>query len=415
MHSIRECLLIQPEINIGTLGHVDNGKSTIVQALTGVWTARHSEELRRGITIRIGYADASFYECPSCEPPSNYSTSKICPNCKSETRFLRTVSFVDCPGHHSLMVTMLSGAAVMDGSLFVVSANVKTPQAQDREHLLAAQMIGLRNMIVVQNKIDVVDRTRAKGNFGEIKGFTKGTLAENAPIIPVSAQHKLNMDALIWAIQEKIPTPERDQAVDSRMSILRSFDVNRPGTEVEDLVGGVVGGSIVQGVFKKGDEIEIKPGIKVESSGKTSYETLVARVGALQAGGGEVKQATPGGLIAVGTDLDPSVTKSDGLVGNVVGRSGTLPPTSEKLSLDVDLFEKAVGTEQLVDVQKIRSNEPLVLNVGTAVTSGIVMSAREDIADVSLKKPICAEVGSKVALSRRIGESWRLIGFGTIR
>ncbi len=244
------------------------------------------------------------------------------------------------------MVTMLSGAAIMDGSLFVVSANVKTPQAQDREHMLAAQMIGLRNMLVVQNKIDVVDRTRAKANYEEIKEFTKGTSAESAPIIPVSAQHKLNMDVLIWAIQEKIPTPKRDQSIDSRMSVLRSFDVNRPGTQVEE---------------------------------------------------------------------HPSVTKSDGLVGNVVGRAGTLPAALEKVSLDVDLFEKAVGTEQLVAVQKIRSNEPLVLNAGTAVTSGIVISAREDIADVSLKKPICAEVGSKVALSRRIGESWRLIGFGTIR
>src|SRR3989454_826941 len=317
---------MQPEINIGTLGHVDNGKSTIVQSLTGVWTSRHSEELRRGITIRIGYADASFYECPTCEPPSNYSTSKVCPNGHGPTKFLRSVSFVDCPGHHSLMVTMLSGAAIMDGSLFVVSANVKTPQAQDREHMLAAQMIGLRNMIVVQNKIDVVDRQRAKANYDEIENFTKGTVAENSPVIPVSAQHKLNMDALIWAIQEKIPTPKREQSVDSRMSILRSFDVNRPGTEAEQLVGGVVGGSIIQGVFKK-----------------------------------------------------------------------------------------AVGTEQLIPVQKIKTNEPLVLNAGTAVTSGIVVSAREDIADVSLKKPICAESGSKVALSRRIGESWRLIGFGTIR
>ena len=303
----------------------------------------------------------------------------------------------------------------MDGSLFVVSANVKTPQAQDREHMLAAQMIGLRNMLVVQNKIDVVDRTRAKANYDEIKEFTKGTVAESSPVIPVSAQHKLNMDALIWAIQEKIPTPERDQSVDSRMSVLRSFDVNRPGTDVEELVGGVVGGSIIQGVFKKGDEVEIKPGIKTETAGRVAYEALVAKVGGLQAGGGDVKQVTPGGLVAVGTDLDPSVTKSDGLVGNVVGRSGTLPETLEKVSLDVDLFEKAVGTEQLVAVQKIRSNEPLVLNAGTAVTSGIVVSAREDIADVSLKKPICAEVGSKVALSRRIGESWRLIGFGTIR
>ena len=83
--------------------------------------------------------------------------------------------------------------------------------------------------------------------------------------------------------------------------------------------------------------------------------------------------------------------------------------------MDVELFERAVGTEQLVPVQKIKMNEPLVLNAGTAVTSGVVTSAREDIAEVTLKKPICSETGSKVALSRRIGESWRLIGFGTLR
>lgn len=394
---------------------MDNGKSTIVQSLTGVWTARHSEELRRGITIRVGYADASFYECPSCKPPSNYSTSKICPNCKSETKFLRAVSFVDCPGHHSLMLTMLSGASIMDGALFVISSNVKCPQAQDREHLLAAEMVGIRKLVVVQNKIDVVDRHRAKESFEEIRSFTKGTIAESAPVIPVSAQHRLNMDVLVYAIQERIPTPKRDQAVPPRMSILRSFDVNKPGTESDDLTGGVVGGSVVQGFFRHGEEVEIKPGIKTEEANKVRYEPLIARVERLQAGGGEVKQAQPGGLIALGTDLDPSVTKSDGLVGNVLGRVGTLPQTLEKVTLDVELFEKAVGTAQLVPVQKIKMNEPLVLNVGTAVTSGVVTSAREDIADVLLKKPICSDPGSKVALSRRIGESWRLIGFGTLR
>ena len=413
--SQEECYQFQPEVNIGTLGHVDNGKSTIVQALTGVWTARHSEELRRGITIRIGYADSTFYECPSREPPSNYSTSKTCPNGGSPAKFLRSVSFVDSPGHHSLMVTMLSGAAIMDGALFVLSANVKAPQAQDREHMVAAQMIGLRNLIIVQNKIDVVDRARALENYGEIKDFIKETSAADAPIIPVSAQHKLNIDALIAAIQERIPTPVRDEVVNPRMSILRSFDVNKPGTEVEELVGGVVGGSVVQGVFKKGDEIEIRPGIKSDSGNKATYQPLIANVKALQAGGGDVKQAAPGGLVAVGTDLDPSVTKSDGLVGNVLGRAGTLPPTLEKVSLDVDLFEKAVGTELLVSVQKIKMNEPLVLNAGTAVTSGTVSSVRENIADVVLRKPISADPGYKVALSRRIGESWRLIGFGTIR
>lgn len=313
------------------------------------------------------------------------------------------------------MVTMLSGAAIMDGAMFVISSNVTCPQAQDREHMLAAQMVGLRKMVVVQNKIDVVDRERAIKNYQEIRDFTKNTVAEDAPVIPVSAQHKLNMDALIAAIQERIPTPKRDSSIAPRMSILRSFDVNKPGTEIEELVGGVVGGSVVQGVFKKGEEIEIKPGIKVGESNRVTYEKLVANVESLKAGQGELKQATPGGLIAVGTDLDPSVTKSDGLVGNVLGRSGTLPDVLDKVSLDVELFERAVGTEQMVPVQKIKMNEPLVLNVGTAVTSGLVVSAREAIADVGLKKPICADPGSKVALSRRIGESWRLIGFGTLR
>ncbi|HZD12611.1 MAG TPA: translation initiation factor IF-2 subunit gamma, partial [Candidatus Binatus sp.] len=265
-------------------------------------------------------------------------------------------------------------------------------------------------------KIDVVDRQRALENRREIESFVKGTFAEGAPIIPVSAQRGLNMDALIEAIQEKMPTPKRDQIVPPRLSVLRSFDINKPGTESDDLRGGVVGGSVLQGTFKKGDEIEIKPGIRVEGAGKTTkYETLIAEVESLQAGGGEVRQIHPGGLVALGTNLDPSVTKSDGLVGNVVGKAGSLPPTLEKPTMDVKLFELAIGTEQLVPVQKVKTNEPLVLNVGTAVTSGIVSSAREDIVEVTLKKPICADPGSKAALSRRIGESWRLIGFGTIR
>ena len=123
----------QPEVNIGTLGHVDNGKSTLVQALTGIWTAKHSEELKRGITIRIGYADGHFYKCMNHDPPIVYVTKKICPICGEKTSFLRMVSFVDCPGHHSLMVTMLSGATLMDGALFIAAADTKFPQAQDRE------------------------------------------------------------------------------------------------------------------------------------------------------------------------------------------------------------------------------------------------------------------------------------------
>ena len=407
--------VIQPEVNIGTLGHVDNGKSTLVQALTGQWTARHSEELRRGITIRIGYADAFIYKCPNNHPLSSYTTKPKCPICGAETKLERGVSFVDCPGHHSLMVTMLSGSALMDGALFVLASSAKCPQAQDREHLLAAESVGIKKLVIVQNKIDVVTKERALENYKEIRAFVKGTIAEGAPIVPISAQHGTNIDILLKEIQERIPTPKRDLTAPPQMYVLRSFEVNKPGTEIDDLVGGVIGGSIVQGVFQVGDEIEIKPGISVQEGGKTKYERLLTTVRSLSVSNGQVTEAKSGGLVGLGTDLDPSLTKSDGLVGSVVGKVDTLPPTLSKITLDVKLFEKVVGTELAVPVDRIRSNEALVLNIGTTVTSGVVSSAREDVVDIALRKPVCANLGAKIAISRRISDSWRLIGFGTLK
>jgi translation initiation factor 2 subunit 3 len=406
---------IQPEINIGTLGHVDNGKSTLVQAMTGVWTSKHSEELRRGITIRIGYADAHFFKCPSHRGAAAYTSKKKCPICGEKTKFLRNVSFIDCPGHHSLMVTMLSGAALMDGALFVVAADAKFPQAQDREHLLAAEMAGIKKMIIVQNKIDVVDRKRAIDNMKEIKKFIKGRPSEKASIIPVSAQHGVNIDLLIESIEKELPTPKRNPSASPQMYVLRSFDINKPGTKAEELRGGVVGGSIVQGVFKQDDKIEIRPGLRVESGGKTIFKPIYTEIRSLHVSEGEVKEVGPGGLVGLGTSLCPSVVKADSLVGSIIGKEGDLPPVLDKVALDVELFEKAVGTEELVTVEKIRTNEPLVLNVSTAVTAGVVTSAREHVVEIALKRPICAAKNFKAAISRRIGDSWRLIGYGNFK
>ena len=187
----------QPEVNIGTIGHVDHGKTTLVEAITGVWAAKHSEELRRGITIKLGYADAPIFKCPSCDPPQSYSTDPTCPNCKSKGEFVRAVSFVDAPGHEALMATMLSGATVMDGAMLIIAANEKCPQPQTREHLAAIELAGVKNLIIIQNKIDIVDEKRALESHKEIVSFVKGTVAEGKPIIPVSAQHSVNIDVVL--------------------------------------------------------------------------------------------------------------------------------------------------------------------------------------------------------------------------
>ena len=412
MSSKSKALPKQPEVNIGTIGHVDHGKTTLVQALTGVWASRHSEELKRGITIRLGYADMAIYKCPKCPAPKNYSVNPVCPNCDSEAVFVRAVSFVDAPGHEALMATMLSGAAIMDGAILVIAADEPCPQPQTREHLAAAQVIGIKNIIIVQNKIDIVEEKRARESFEEIKRFVKGTIAENAPIIPVSAQHEVNVDVLLNAIEEIIPTPERDETKSPLMYIIRSFDVNKPGTSIQALEGGIVGGTIAKGKFAVGDEIEIRPGISSEREGRTIYNPLISEIVSLHTGEKSIKEANCGGLVGVGTLLDPSYSKADGLTGNIAGKTGMLPPILTELTLETHVLERAVGTKELLKVERINPGESLLLHVGAAVNLGKVLSVKKNVVRLKLGRPICAPPSARVAMSRKITARWRLIGYG---
>ena len=277
----------QAEVNIGMVGHVDHGKTTLTKALTGIWTDTHSEELRRGITIKIGFADAEIRKCPKC---GRYSTSPICPYCGAETEFERRVSFIDAPGHEALMTTMLAGASLMDGAVLVIAAN-EGVMPQTREHLMALQIVGNRNIVIALNKIELVDRETVMKRYEEVKEFVAGTVAENAPIIPISALHGANVDVLLAAIEKFIPTPKRDPNKPPKMLVLRSFDVNKPGTPPEKLIGGVIGGSIVPGKLRGGEEIEICPGVPHEEHGRNKYEPIKTEIFSLPAGGGVVEEA----------------------------------------------------------------------------------------------------------------------------
>jgi translation initiation factor 2 subunit 3 len=401
----------QPEVNIGLVGHVDHGKTTLTQALTGEWTDRHSEELKRGISIKLGYADAAFYRCPNCPPPLGYSVQPICPNCQGEAKFLRAVSFVDAPGHETLMATMLSGAALMDGALLLVAANEPVPQPQTREHLYALDIIGVRRVVVVQNKIDLLTAEKTLENYRQIRDFLQGTPLAGAPVVPISANHGVNIDALIGAVEETVPTPPRDPTKPPLMYVARSFDVNRPGTRPKDLRGGVLGGSLLQGHLKVGDDIEIRPGLSGTPGARA--ESLHTKVTTLLSGGQEWEELRPGGLAAIGTTLDPSLTKGDGLTGRLVGTAGTLPPVSQRIRLRATLLDRVVGSEHEVKVDKIRTNETLAVTVGTTVAPGKVTSARGDEVELSLARAVTVFPDSRVAISRRLN-AWRLIGYGIV-
>ncbi len=405
----------QPEVNIGLVGHVDHGKTTLTERLSGKWTDTHSEELKKGITIRLGYANTIFRKCSKCKGAKAYTVKETCEHCKSKTKELRGVSFVDAPGHESLMATMLSGANVMDGALLLISANEKCPQPQTREHLMALEIIGIKNVIIVQNKIDLVSKEDVLKNYEEIKELIKGTQYKDAPIIPVSAQFAINIGHLIGMIEKTIPTPKRDKKKSPIMFVVRSFDINKPGSGPGKLVGGILGGALKEGMLKEGDDITILPGRSKEEHNQKVWMPIKTKVTGLMSGTQKIKEAGPGGSIAVATSLDPSIVKSDNLSGNVVGLFGKLPKVWSELHLESKLLERVVGTKEELDVEPIKINEVIMFNVNSSVTAGVVSELSKEGFKSKLKLPVCADVGDRVTISRMVGSRFRLIGYGIIK
>lgn len=406
--------LIQPLLNIGLVGHVDHGKTTLTERLSGKWTDTHSEEIKRGITIRLGYADTTLRKCPKCEEPTGYTTKAKCPDHGVATQEILKLSFVDAPGHESLMATMLSGATIMDGAILLVAANEICPQPQTREHLMALEISGIKKLIVVQNKVDVVSKERAMRNHQQIKEFLKGSKFQDAPIVPISAQRGVNIDILIKTMLDTFTVPKRDPKADPMMVVARSFDINKPGAKPKDLLGGVLGGALKSGELKEGDDIEIRPGRIVEEANKIKAKPLHAKIESIFTGNTKVPSVVPGGSIAIMTTLDHAVVKADSLTGCVVGHPGKLPPIWDNLSLEPHLLERVVGSSEETKVNPIADKEILMLNVNSAATVGIVTDISKKKCVCRLKKPICAAVGSRVTISRRFGNRFRLIGYGTI-
>ena len=377
-------------LNIGMVGHIDHGKTTILSKITGKFTDTHSEELKRGITIKLGYADTILEK-----------------NGKK-----RYISFVDCPGHEMLMATMLSGAALIDAAILIIAAN-EGIKPQTKEHLIALQAKKVNKIIIIQNKIDLVTKEQAQTNYQQIKKFLKNTIAEDSPIIPVSAQQNINIDKIKDLLME-IAIPKRDTKSVPEFLIARSFDINKPGTKIENLHGGVLAGILKKGTIKVGDELEIKPGITKKVANQISYHPIKTKVTSIFRGQHSIKEATPGGSLAFETELDNTLSKTDSLSGNIASKPGSLPDISETLKIKYELFDEILGEETNSKIEQLKPSELIMLSINTTTTVGKIDKINKDEIKLSLKIPVVPIKGDSVGLARNINSHWRLIGFGEI-
>jgi|Laugresu1bdmlbsd_1035121.scaffolds.fasta_scaffold00755_3 translation initiation factor 2 subunit 3 len=390
----------QPTLNIGLIGHVSHGKTTIINALTGIKTQRFKSELEKNITIKLGYANCKIFKCndKNCPSPSNYKSTNgdfsdnILCHCGSKMDLVRKVSFVDCPGHGVLMSTMLNGASIMDAVIIVIAANESFPQKQTIEHYNAIKLLNLKNTIIVQNKVDLVKEEEAYIQYEEIRDYF-----DNDRIIPICARLKYNIDVLCEYIA-KISEPLRVLSSKPKLTIVRSFDVNKPGEKIESLKGGVCGGTLSRGILRVGDDIEIKPGIVTQHG----YIPIFNKIISIYSENNILEYAIPGGLIGIGTNIDPFLTKGDKLVGHIIGHKGTLPDVYNKI---------IVKYEASINMIK---GECLIINVGSTTTCGKIEKIKNKLCKLCLTIPICVDIGENILISKIINKKPTLIGKGEI-
>jgi len=386
----------QAIINAGIIGHVSHGKSTLTRKLTGTKTQRHSSEKNTNDrTVKLGYANAKIFINPAngfikCTPSSVQSCFD--PVTGQEMILAKHISFPDCPGHDEFMITMLGGSSIMDMAILVVASNQPIPQPQTYEHLLAIAQTNIKEFLVVHNKLDLISYEEAKTSYKELINFLSGSPAEHATIIPMSAELEYNLDKVYSKLLElKIKDFPRSYNAPARMNIVRSFNVNKPNTNIFELKGAVVGGSIYQGILSKGDRVELRPGIlKNGLDGKPTLQPLIAIVKSIQSDEKhELEHAIPGGLIGVELTLDSGFSTADKLVGFQLGHVGTLSNNYTELSGKIKILQPD---------HKFTVNDKIKISILALSTTATITAISKKKITIKTDMSVTIDIGSKVAI-----------------
>jgi len=389
-------------VNIGLVGHVANGKTTLVKALTNVNTKRSSSEAKSGRTIKLGYANCIVWKCSICETVhTTGQEQKKVDCCSFDLEPFQHISFIDAPGHHSYVHTMIKGTAIIDAAIIVEDCRVATLQPQTLEHLVILEVLGVKNVIVIQNKIDLASPEQVRKNWEMMKQEFKGTVADGAPIIPISAQSKIGIDVVQNYLCKMVELSLKNMKkfTTNVFTVIRTFDINKPDTAVENLRGGVLGGTVTgETGYKIGDEIEIRPGYCKNNV----YYPLKTKVLSIFSESKSCKDMGRGGLYGIGTRLDPSLTKADGLVGSLAGFPDQLPPLITEIEM------KVIG---LKNVPRIKTGNVYQLIIGSNVVRVVARkNAESKKITMALAHPICTV--DKKCLIYSTDASTQLLGVG---
>ena len=334
---------------VGTAGHIDHGKSTLITALTGIDPDRLAEEKRRGMTIDLGFAHMTL--------PSG-----------------REIGLVDVPGHARFMRNMLAGAHGLDAVVLVIAAD-EGVMPQTREHLDIIDLLEVRRGLVALTKTDLVDEDWLALVTEEVRATTKGTTLDGSTVIPVSAvtgEGLAELTAALDALLEK--SSPREDSGRPRLPIDRVFTMTGFGT--------VVTGTLVDGSLSVGEEMEVVPGGRL------------VRVRGLQRHNQKVESVGPGNRVAANLS---GIEKSELSRGDVLARPGALQPVRR-----IDATLRALASA----AQPVRHGAALLLHTGAVeVACRTIVLDADEIApgaggwvQLYLERPIAAAAGDRFVL-----------------
>jgi translation initiation factor 2 subunit 3 len=404
-----DVLTKQPIINIGCLGSVSDGKSTLVRVLTNTKTQKYKSEKVRNITIKQGYGNMKmWYDYDNKQFYTTDSTFDTFITDDGECKLVNHLSFVDCPGHQELIQTMLSSISLMDGAIVVIAVDQPLNKKPQLIQHLAAAKLGKLPIIICLNKIDLVKQEVLLERKRELDELLLDFGIEPLIIIPTSFNRKINFDVLLLSIMTFFNPINylKKTSESSLFQISRTFDINKPGTNWDEVVGGVVGGSLMSGKFKIGDEIEIRPGYVSKANGKFVSTPIKTTVLSIKTDNNDLEEIIPGGLTGIRTDLDTFYCKNDALAGNIIGLVGSVPSVFIKLTIDskiVNLF----GTTWNPTI-----NDDVVLQIGTRSVNATLIKMNESKMTFELNKPTCIKNEQHIVICKNVDKILKIVGEG---